>query len=86
MATKKTTQGHRPELRARLREYACALAEAGAAGRPLTREMIADGVRKLTPEPVKDDEITSLIAWAVDQGDLRAREDKTLQRFFYTFA
>lgn len=72
---------HRPELRKAARDFLSLVRK----GREVTQEMIRDGVNELVPMPATAAEITSLIGYLVDKGELRSRHDDDAEKTFYRY-
>ena len=78
----KKHKGHRPELRKACREFGALVPK----GREVTQDMIREGVNALVPVPAHDAEVTSLIGYMIDRGELRSRHDADSEKNFYKFA
>jgi len=76
---RKNIHRHRPELRAKLREFFALVPK----GREVTAEMIRDGVNALIPVPAGDDEVRSLIGYFIDRTELKQRLDEDAEKTFY---
>jgi len=67
---------HRPHLRSSVREYLQMLKP----GRFATVKMIAEGVNRLVPDIVNEDEITSILGWLQDRDLVHVIENPDLDR------